>query len=58
MKNMVLYFPDGINLKAFVLVENLDARRVDQKTQQLKGALSKKLCAKAVTLYGAILMQE
>jgi len=58
MKNFVLYFPDAINLKAFVLVENLDARRVDQKTQKLKGVLSKKLCAKAVTLYGAILLQE
>ncbi|MBB1285107.1 hypothetical protein HRH25_12050 [Flavisolibacter sp. BT320] len=58
MKNIVLYFPDAINLKAFVLVENLDSRRVDQKAQQLKGALSKKLCAKAVTLYGAILLQE
>ena len=58
MKNIVLYFPDAVNLRAFVLVENLDVRRVDQKAQQLKGILSKKLCAKAVTLYGAIDMPE
>lgn len=56
MKNIVLYFPDAVNLRAFVLVENLDVRRVDQKAQQLKGILSKKLCAKAITLYGAIEM--
>ena len=58
MKNIVLYFPDAVNLRAFVLVENLDVRRVDQKAQQLKGILSKKLCAKAITLYGAIEMRE
>ncbi|HEV7332284.1 MAG TPA: hypothetical protein VGN63_14700 [Flavisolibacter sp.] len=58
MKNIVLYFPDAVNLKAFVLVENLYALRVDLKAQQLKGTLSKKLFAKAVTRYGAILMCE
>ncbi|NTS42313.1 hypothetical protein HRG84_15535 [Flavisolibacter sp. BT320] len=54
MKNIVLYFPDAVNLRAFVLVENLDVRRVDQKSQQLKGFFSKQLYAKATKLYGAI----
>lgn len=57
MKNIVLYFPDLVNLRAFVVVEGLTGFVIHASRQELKGRLTKKQLAKAVTRYGAVLQQ-
>lgn len=57
MKPVVLYFKDGINLKAFVLVENLRAAALDKEQSLLRGKLTEEQIAKACLTYGAALHQ-
>lgn len=58
MKPVVLYFPDAVNLKAFVLVEQTRDAAVDNGSSLLKANLTDRQIAKALQLYGAILQHD
>ena len=58
MKPFILYFPDPVNLRAFVVVEGLGALTILTEGQLLKGKLTKKQLAKALTRYGAVLQSD
>jgi len=55
MKNVTLYFPYAINLKAFVAEEKLTDIRVGMGEVFLKTFLTPEQVAKACILYGAIM---
>ncbi|HEV7331818.1 MAG TPA: hypothetical protein VGN63_12335 [Flavisolibacter sp.] len=55
MNPVVLYFKDGINLKAFVLVENLRTASVKDEQFLLLGDLTETQITKACLTYGAAL---
>lgn len=57
MKSTVLYFPDLVNLRAFVVMEGVNAFTIQATKQLLSGKLTKKQVAKALTRYGAVLQQ-
>jgi len=57
MKDVVLYFPDAVNLRAFVIVEGMDTLLHFPAEQVLRGKLTRKKLAKALTRYGAVLKQ-
>lgn len=54
MKSAVLYFPDAINLKAFVLVERLYDALLNSESSTLVALLNEEQLEKARTIYGAI----
>ncbi|WP_162945033.1 hypothetical protein [Flavisolibacter nicotianae] len=57
MKEVVLYFPDAVNLRAFLIVEGLGTLLHFPAKQVLRGKLTRKQLAKAFTRYGAVLKQ-
>lgn len=54
MKSAVLYFPDAINLKAFVLVEGLNNVQLNNEDSILIGTINEAQLEKALKIYGAI----
>jgi hypothetical protein len=56
MKNVVLYFPYILNLKAFVLTEKLNNIIIDPADSFLKTILNDDQIAKACSAYGAIIV--
>jgi hypothetical protein len=54
MKSAVLYFPDAINLKAFVLVERLNDVQLNNEDSILIGTINEAQLEKALKIYGAI----
>jgi hypothetical protein len=57
MKQVVLYFPDGVNLKAFVLIERVREPKVNQEQSLLLALLNQSQIEKAVTKFGAIIQE-
>lgn len=55
LRNVLLYFPDVINLKAFALVEKIKKEQVNYRDCLLHSDLSDSQVEKACTTYGAIL---
>ena len=55
-KNVVLYFPYVINLKAFLLTESLNHVEVDPADAFLKASLNDDQIRKACSDYGAELV--
>ena len=53
MKEVILYFPDAMNLRAFVLVERLVAVSVDTAKSLFRGKITESQLSKALTTYGA-----
>ncbi|WP_155523186.1 MULTISPECIES: hypothetical protein [Chitinophagaceae] len=54
MKSAVLFFPDAINLKAFVLVEGLNDVQLGNEQSIPVSIISEAQLEKALTIYGAI----
>lgn len=57
MKPVVLYFPDAVNLRAFILIEKLKEIRLDTAETVLSASLDKNQILKACSLYGAVLQK-
>lgn len=53
MKPVILYFTDAVNLKAFVLVENVRMVQINEEQSLLHGALTETQILKACAIYGA-----
>lgn len=57
MKQVVLYFPDGVNLKAFVLLERVREPKVNQEQSLLLALLDQSQIENAVKKFGAIIRE-
>ncbi|MGE5519391.1 MAG: hypothetical protein ACM3VS_05630 [Candidatus Dadabacteria bacterium] len=57
MKQVVLYFPDGVNLKAFVLIEQVREPKVNQEQSLLLALLNQSQIENAVKKFGAIIRE-
>ena len=57
MKPVILYFTDAMNLKAFVLVENVRPSQINEEQSLLHGLLTEKQITKACSIYGAALQE-
>lgn len=53
MKTVTLYFPDSINLKAFVLLEEVKYVEMNPEESKLAARLNEAQLAKAFSVYGA-----
>jgi len=53
MKNVVLFFPHLINLKAFVILERLNNITIHKADSFLHALLNEDQISKACTIYGA-----
>ena len=53
----VLYFPDLMNMQAFILIEKLKEVRLNTADRTLSAHMNKNQISKACSLYGAVLQK-
>ena len=58
MKNVVLFFPYMINLKAFVITEELNGIAIHPADSFLRAVLNEDQILKACSNYGAVIVQK
>jgi len=56
MKNVVLFFPYMINLKAFVITEELKDISIHPADSFLRALLNERQITKACAVYGAVIV--